>query len=139
MPKANKTIKAKKLTLKKQEVVKTVATKVTAKQPKAIAQGVVRHAIIDTYDGTSPVTIQRKSSTRINFSMFGSKMNAVMTARDDAAVTGLRKQYGKSVFERGNLDAGIIRRLGERGYLEHVEGHEQSPTTKFRLTTKALL
>lgn len=103
-------------------------------------QGVVIHPMDSNTasDGKSAVTNSRKSNTRIQIEKFGTLTHAAMTVRDDVALSGLRKAYGDKPFARGNLDAGILRRLGERGQIEYVEGNPASATATFKLSRSAL-
>lgn len=89
-------------------------------------------------DGPSDTLNTRVSRTPVDLGRFGAFPNATMTARDQASVEALRKQFGTKNFERRNLDAGVLRRLGERGCIEHVSGDEVSANTSFKLTRKGL-
>jgi hypothetical protein len=70
----------------------------------------------------------------IDSSRFGSLMDAPLTERDQKNLSALRSQFGGKAFQRANIDAGILRRLGERGYVEHVSGTGNEATATFRLT-----
>lgn len=116
--------------------VKPTAGKEKVKK-SAIDQGVTRHEIAGSYNGSSAVFNARKSRTAILLEQFNTTPDAPMTNRLTAALNDLANTYNKSSFERGNLDAGVIRRLGARGYLQHVEGANTDPKAKFKLTAKA--
>lgn len=114
--------------------------KVKVEQPakkRAIAQGVMKHEIDTSYAGTSKPFTRRKSRTRIMVEDFNTIPDAHMTERANAALKDLKGKYAKNEFERGNLDAGIIRRLGERGFIAYVSGDTSSTQCKFKLTAKA--
>ena len=110
------------------------------KPVEMIDQGVQKHSMASTtaQDGKSPVTNSRKSTTRIQIEKFGTLTHASMTVRDDVALSGLRKAYGGKAFERGNMDAGILRRLGERGHIEYIDGNPASASAKFKLSKSAI-
>ena len=119
------------LKLKEKAPVETKATKakaevVAVKGKRAIDQGVVKHDIAGSYKGTSPTFVSRKSRTRIQIEAFGTLPDAHMTDRANAFLKDVKNKYGKSEFVRGNMDAGSIRRIGERGYLVHVSGDPAS-------------
>lgn len=127
-------VQASKLRLKKGEA-QAPTTEVVAKPRKAAPPPV--HTIETTWTQPSTVLNARASRTAINFSAFGSLTQAPLTDRDRKSLHDLRQAFQKKVFQRGNLDTGILRRMGERGYLEHVEGSNVSADATFRLTAKA--
>ena len=129
-----------KKTLKRPTKTAQAAKAVTAATPKrAVKPAVPMHQIaMNGYAGVSGVANERLSRTAINYDKFGTLKDAAMTDRDQKALQALRDEFGKNVFTRANLDAGIIRRLGERGRLEHVGGSPVDPLAKFRLTKLGL-
>jgi hypothetical protein len=84
------------------------------------------------------VLTTRPSRQMIDFSAFGSLKDAALTDRDQKAIDSLRKNFGERTFERGNLDTGILKRLGQRGVIEHVAGRGNDPKATFKLTPKGL-
>jgi hypothetical protein len=106
---------------------------------QVIDQGISRHSFDLTVasDGKSPVVVSRKSTTRIQIEKFGTLADANLTVRDELLLKNLKRTYGNKVFGRANCDAGLIRRLGERNYLEYVEGNPSSANVTFKLTKKA--
>jgi len=108
-----------------------------AKVVKAAKPTLVKHDFATGWSGDSAGVNLRVSRTPIDVSRFGSS-NGPLTERDRANLTSFREQFGNKPFERSNLDAGIIRRLGERGYLAHVSGGSNEATAKFKLTNKKL-
>jgi hypothetical protein len=78
----------------------------------------------------------RPSRQPINFKAFGSIPDAALTDRDHKLLKALREQFASKEFERANLDTGILRRLGERGFIKHVSGTEVAPDATFKLTGK---
>ena len=95
------------------------------------------HALKSGYDGPSDVTNTRPTKTPINYKVFGTRPDDKMTHRDIEALAALRDGFNKAEFTRANLDAGILRRLGTRGFISHVSGSDVDPGAKFRLTAKA--
>ena len=89
-----------------------------------------------SYAGESTLVNMRPSKTPIDFSRFGKSADAPMTDRDLKSLEGIRRDFGNKTFMRANYDAGVIRRLGERGYVAHVSGSEVAPDATFRLTAK---
>lgn len=135
-PKTSTPAKAKaKPTLKP---AKAAAPAVKTKPQKAAKPAVVAHKFGTDWHGASDAVNSRTSRTPIDFSKFGSLPQAALTDRDQKAIEALRKQFGPRSFERGNLDAGIIRRLGERGVIQHVSGSDVDPKAQFKLTRKGL-
>jgi hypothetical protein len=61
-----------------------------------------------------------------------------VTARDQDAMVALRAQFKGGSFERRNVDAGILRRLMERGLAEHKSGNPNAPDGMFALTKAGL-
>ena len=118
--------------------VKPVA-KITAEVApmRTKGQGIFQHGLKASYSGTSGIEVGHRSKTAINISLFGKKPDAIMTERDNAALRAIKAKYAKNDFVRGDLDAGILRRLGERGYVAYVSGDAASPQAKFKLTQKA--
>lgn len=124
-----------KIETKKMEV--SVASAKPKKEKKESVAGVPQHELPTSYMGASKAVNLRKSRTLLPLESFGSKIDAILTDRDNDAIKALKTKYGRSEFQRGNLDAGIIRRLGERGIIEHVSGDAMSPQTTFKLTERA--
>lgn len=108
------------------------------KAPRATKPTVPMHDVHSNWSGASDVSNTRVSTTPIDYSKFGTLPNAKLTPRDREAIAALDSEFGKRQFERANIDAGIIRRLGERGYVEHVSGASNEPTAMFKLTGKKL-
>lgn len=126
------------LKLKTASKEKVESKTVAAPKQKAITQGVVKHDIQSSYSGMSPLYNSRKSNTRVQVETFNTLLDAPMTERVNALLKDLVRTYGNKTFERGNIGAGALKRLGQRGYIEHVEGDPISATCKFKLTKKAL-
>lgn len=143
-PKAKRTTKVKpKPAPKAKEAAKPAATKPVKPKPTPKAErptkpSIPAHTFKSGYDGPSDVLTSNASRTAIDLSRFGQHVSAPMTARDEAAVAGLRSTFGAKAFQRSNLDAGILRRLGERGCIVHVSGSAVEATATFRLTNKGL-
>lgn len=125
-------------TAKKTSITKKVKEESSGKKPNALDQGVKNHAITPSYTGTSSPFTSRKSRTPIPVEKFNTLPDAHLTERANAALKDIKKAYGSKTFERGNLDAGILRRLGERGYLEYVSGDPASLQCLFKLSKKGL-
>lgn len=86
----------------------------------------------------SPVTNKNKSRTALKTGNFGKLTNAVMTDRDVAGLRMMKDRFGARPFNRAGLDAGIIRRLGERGKIEFVDGDIATENARFKLTRAGL-
>jgi hypothetical protein len=112
-----------------------------APTPKASAKTVAKptvqmHDFTSGWTGESDGVNRRVSRTPIDASRFGSLMDAPLTERDQKNLAALRSQFAGRQFERGNLDAGILRRLGERGYIQHVSGGNNDANAVFKLTAR---
>jgi hypothetical protein len=120
---------------------------VKAKPAKASAKPAVKarpakpsvplHNIATTWTGASSVVNARPTKTPIDYSRFGTMTDMAMSDRDIKSLSDLRKTFEKRAFQRANIDAGILRRLGERGYIEHVNGSAVDPLATFKLTSRA--
>ena len=126
-----------KITAKKTQTPKTTKT-AKVSTAKADKPTVPMHSLSSKWDGPSDVANSRASRTSIDYSKFGSLPNAKMTDRDRKAYAALESEFGKRQFERANVDAGILKRLGERGYIAHVDGAANDPLARFKLTGKKL-
>lgn len=116
------------------KVRKAPAAKAAA--PKAARPSVPMHSFQSGWTGASDGVNTRVSRTKIDSTRFGSLADAPLTERDQQNLAALRSQFGGKQFVRANIDAGILRRLGERGYVEHVSGGMNEATATFRLTNK---
>jgi hypothetical protein len=106
--------------------------------PKPAKPVIAKHQFQSAHTGASDVVNARPSRQAIDYSKFGTLTQAPLTARDEAAIASFRKEFGPKAFERGNLDTGILRRLGERGVIVHVDGSAVDPKATFKLTAKGL-
>lgn len=135
---ATKTIPApRKRVIKK--AAATPAPKATAPvkaAPKAAKPTTVKHDFASAWTGESDGVNRRISRTQIDASRFGSRANDPLTERDRKNLETFRSQFGNKAFQRSNLDAGILRRLGERGYIAHVSGAGNEATATYKLTGK---
>ena len=109
--------------------------KTTPVPPKAAKPKAVKYDFQPGWTGDSSGVNLRVSRTPIPVDRFGTSQGP-LTDRDRANLAELRQQFGGKAFERANLDAGILRRLGERGYLSHVSGEPSEESAKFKLTNK---
>lgn len=91
-----------------------------------------------SYAGISKPVNSSRSKTEIDISGFGKYPNGNFTDRDYAFAVDLKATFGGKAFQRGALDAGSIKRLGERGYLSYVSGELSTSFCVFKLTNKAL-
>jgi len=115
------------------------ATKTTTVAPATKAKvPFIQHEMSPSYSGTSSTVTSRISRTPIDFSRFNTLPEAKLTPRDRSAIDDLASTYGKKQFQRGNLDTGILRRLGARGIIAHVKGNDVSQETTFKLTATGL-
>lgn len=79
----------------------------------------------------------RPSKTPIDFGKFGTHADAALTDRDRKSLAAIRTAFKQGQFARANVDAGILRRLGERGLLAHVSGSDVAADAMFQLTPRA--
>lgn len=108
-----------------------------APTPKAAARpSVPMYQFSSGWTGASDGQNTRLSRTPIDATRFGSLADAPLTERDQKNLTALTAMFGKKQFTRANIDAGIIRRLGERGFVEHVSGAANEATACFKLTSR---
>ena len=130
------TISPKKTVEQKQATPKTAPA--AAKPSTPAKPSVPHHNIVSGYTGVSDVTNTRASRTEVDYSKFGTMGDAKLTDRDRKAIEALRGEFGNRQFERANVDAGILRRLGERGFIAHVKGAPTDPLAVVKLTGKKL-
>lgn len=107
------------------------------KTEKVAKPSQISHAFGSSYNGASGVLNARPSKTALDFGKFGTLLEAQMTDRDRKSLAAIRDEFAKKQFARANVDAGILRRLGERGYLEHVAGSNVAADATFKLTARA--
>jgi hypothetical protein len=136
------TIKRKITPVAKGKPAPTAKAKATPKPETPKANTVAKpsipmHDLHSDWSGPSDVANSRVSRTPIDPSKFGTLLNAKLTERDQKALATLREQFGFKGFQRANVDAGILRRLGERGFIEHVSGSDNSADAVFKLTKRA--
>jgi hypothetical protein len=96
------------------------------------------HGVTSQYAGPSLGLNKRKSTTALDLSQFGSDPDYVLTLRTEQVGRALKAKYGNKPFERANADAGILKYLGRKGYIEHVSGDPSSETCQFRFTTAGM-
>lgn len=135
----SKPAKTAKLKLTRKVTVSAPAAKTAkpakAAAPKATASNVAKPSM-PRHDYKLPQGVSglnaRASRTSINFKAFGSLPNAHLTDRDNKNIAALKGEFGKGPFQRGNIDSGVLRRLGERGIIAHVSGSDVDPQATFR-------
>lgn len=115
----------------------SAAPKATVKAEKVAKPSVVAHTFSSSYAGPSGPLNARPSKTPINFGKFGTLLEAALTDRDRKSLAAIRDEFNKGKFARSNVDAGVLRRLGERGLIEHVAGSDVAPDATFKLTGRA--
>ena len=86
------------------------------------------------WSGPSDVTNKNLSRTKIDPARFNMYPQGTVTERDQKSMVALRSQFGGKPFARKNTDAGILRRLIERGLAEFVSGNPDHMDGQFRLT-----
>lgn len=132
--------KPKAATAKKLKAPASTAKKAAAAAPKkerVARPSVAMHSFQSSYGGPSGPLNARLSRTPIDYGKFNSLSSAPLTDRDRKSLDAIRSTFKQGQFARSNVDAGILRRLGERGYLSHVSGSDVAPDAQFRLTKKA--
>ena len=102
-----------------------------AKRPAASKTPRVAASKREATPFVSPIQVRNTSKTAIRVDRFNTMLDGLLTDRDVAGLRAIKAKHGGRQFERGDWDAGIIRRLGERGKLEAVGD-------KFRLTRNGL-
>lgn len=138
MAEAKQTKRVRKAPAIKTEAVATPKVKAIKPPPapKVVKPSIPTYGFASAWDGASDATNTRVSRTKIDHTRFGTLKDAPMTDRDIKALDALRGQFGNKAFPRANVDAGILRRLGERGYVQHVQGSEVDPMATFKLTAR---
>lgn len=110
-----------------------------AATPKAAKPTIELYGFKSGWTGESDVTNARISRTKIDAGRFNLYPKGNVTQRDQDAMVALRSQFGGKQFERRNCDAGILRRLMERGLARPVQNNDtNAPTSKFTLTKAGL-
>lgn len=117
------------------KVVKLVVkAKPTPKKVVSTTVSRAVHGVESAYQGQSPVTNTRKSYTPVTTNNFGRFLDAPMSERDVAGLKMLVKLAGPGkIFQRKDVDAGLLRRLGERGRIQHVKGTPLNELGQFRV------
>lgn len=98
----------------------------------------VLHEIKTSYSGVSGALRKNKSRTAISHAAFGGLIGATLTERDNAFMRDIKAAFSDKPFQRGNLDAGNLRRAGERGLIVSVSGNGQSEHDTYKLSKLAL-
>jgi len=91
-----------------------------------------------TYTGMSPYVNKRPSKTVIPVAEFGSKPSMTLHQRTELALKDWKARFGNRPFQRGNLDAGVLKLLGWRGFIRHVDGDPASDKCQFVFTRDGL-
>jgi hypothetical protein len=116
---------------------KAAATAKTTAAPKAVATPAVElYGFRSGWTGPSDGANKNLSRTKIDPARFNMYPQGNMTERDDKNLKALKATFGQKPFERRNVDAGIIRRLMERGYVRHVSGSPDAKDGMFAVTAK---
>lgn len=86
------------------------------------------------YAGESVPVNARQSRVAIDFAQFGTKPDQNITPRTQSVYDALKAQYGGQPFQRGNIDSGVLKFLGAKGWIAHVSGGPSDPGAQFRIT-----
>ena len=108
----------------------------TTEKPKKAPR--FTHGISTKYAGPSKGTNQRKSRTVIPVSEFGSKKDMVLTERTQAILTPMRAKYGNKPFQRGDLDAGVLKFAIWKGHVNVISGDGTSEGDTYSFTKDGL-
>ncbi len=110
--------------IKKVVPVITVTPTTTTKTVKTLAPTRIRN------NGASKAAVKvEKFNTLVGYSL---------TDRDLTGLRAIKTDYNDGVFHRGNIDVGVLRRLGERGLVQYVGGDTASIDARFRLSPTGL-
>jgi hypothetical protein len=107
-----------------------VVAKATAPAKKVTA--FVGHEVTAAYQGPSTGLNKRKSLAAIPHDEFGTKPDYVLTERTNLVAKAIKDKYGKAVFPRMNLDAGILKFLVWKGAVRPVTGEGKSPSDTYQ-------
>jgi hypothetical protein len=119
-------------TTTKAKATATPATEAPAASTKKVAAPTIeKYAFSSGWTGPSDGANKNLTRTAVDTSRFGQFPLANMTERDDKNLRALKATFGNKEFDVRNLDAGIIKRLGERGYIAVRK------SGRFALTAKA--
>ncbi|MET4190618.1 MULTISPECIES: hypothetical protein [unclassified Bradyrhizobium] len=97
----------------------------------------IEHTVTSPYAGPSLGLNKRKSTTALDLATFGTQPDYVLTMRTEQVGKALKAKYGTAPFARGNADAGILKYLGRKGYIRHVDGDPSAETSRFAFTDAA--
>lgn len=115
--------------------IKSAPAPKTVKVAKSVATpSVEKYGFRTTWTGPSDAVNKNLSRTKIDPTTFNKYPKGAVTERDQAAIVALRHQFGYKEWARKNMDAGIVRRLMERGLVRHASGDPSSLEGKFALT-----
>ena len=106
-----------------------------APRPRSTAPAAIRTLTTVDYAGESVPVNARQSRVALDFSQFGTKPDQNITPRTQAVYDALRAQYGGQPFPRGNIDSGVLKFLGAKGWIRHVAGGPTDPAAQFRITS----
>jgi len=104
---------------------KNIAKPVQASAPKVRAPKVprVEHSVVSLYTGASVGLNKRKSGTVLDLKLAGSKPDYILSERSELIGETIKREYGNKPFPRGNLDAGVLKHLLIKGFVEAVSGN----------------
>lgn len=85
------------------------------------------------YAGESVPVNARQSRVALDFALWGTVPDQNITARTQAVYDALRQRYGSQPFPRGNIDSGVLKFLGAKGWIAHVAGGATDPGAQFRI------
>jgi hypothetical protein len=105
-----------------------------ARARSSTAPAAIRTLTTVDYAGESVPVNARQSRVAIDFSQFGTKPDQNITPRTQAVYDALKAQYGGQPFQRGNIDSGVLKFLGAKGWISHVSGGATDPGAQFRIT-----
>ena len=119
------------------KVAKPATAKVQSAKPAA-KPSVELYGFRSDWTGPSDLVNKNVSRTAIDAGKFNAYPKGNVTQRDQDAIVELREQFGAKPFARVNCDAGILRRLMERGLAKNVDAECNAPTSRFALTKAGL-
>jgi len=128
-PKASKPAKGK----DQHPATKDISFAVEDKKPTRFT-----HDAKSEWTGPSAGFNERRSKTRVPVEEYNTRPDYVLSERTQAILSPLRKKYGSTPFQRGNLDAGVIKYAIRKGHLQPVGGDPTNETLMLKFTANGL-
>lgn len=104
-------------------VAKAATVQAPARKPREPKVSRITHGVTSLYTGDSPGLNKRKSVTVLDLQLFNTKPDYVLKDRSELIAETVKREYGAKPFTRGNIDAGVLKHLIQKGHVQAVSGN----------------